>query len=397
MKRVVALALRVLVACACAAGPTRATVASDTVSVVAPDSAGGPVLAADGATGAAGARDAAPDAPGPGRWFYRGLPYGSESLVHPLRLVLNGGFGILQFDDRSNRLDDVRFRDGWHRVWTDLLDPPRAIRVRGWGTFFKHEILPFSVDRSGAQYWPNYTLHLVGGGMSYVMMREWYAQHGFRRAPAWAGATLTAYHLLNEVVENDRRPGPVTDAIADVFLFDPAGVLLFSHDGVAGFFSRRLNLRDWSSQPAIDPATGAIENQGQNFSIKLGLPWSERWSLFYYFGNHGEAGLTYTRANGSAFSVGGGFQARALVDIGDGAQTADLVPSLGFFYDRNGSLLFSYARANTSRYLWRANAYPGLVRVRGLTLGAFALGARNGETVLGLHLTALPVGLAGRR
>ena len=389
MKRAGGFAFWGILLLGCAAAAAGAATVPDSAAAVPPDSA-------TTAPSPASEREPGDVEPGPGRWFYRGLPYGSESLVHPLRLIVNGGLGILQFDDRSNRLDDVRFRDGWHRVSTDLGDPGRAIRVRGWRAFLKHEILPFSVDRSGAQYWPNYTLHLVGGGMSFVMMREWYEQHGFRRAPAWAGATLAAYHVLNEVVENDRRPGPTTDAIADVFLFDPAGIVMFSHDGVAGFFSRRLNLRDWSSQPAIDPATGAIENQGQNFSIKLALMESKRLSLFYYFGNHGEAGLTYTRPNGSAFSLGAGFQARALVDIGAGAQTADLVPSLGFFYDRDGSLLFSYARANTSRYLWRANVYPGLVRMRGWTLGAFALGGRNGDTVLGLHVTALPVGIAKR-
>lgn len=385
-------ALLALAGLARAAAPSWAGPAPDTVvAAVATDSANFAALPP------ATEDEAANVDPGPGRWFYRGLPYGSESLVHPLRLVVNGGFGILQFDDRSNRLDDVDFRGGWHRVWTDLLDPGRAIRVKGWGGFFQHEILPVSVDRSGAQYWPNYTLHLVGGGMSYRMMREWYEQHGFRHATAYAGVTLGAYHLLNEVVENDRRPGPTTDAIADVMLFDPAGVALFSHDGVAGFFSRRLHLRDWSSQPAIDPATGAIENQGQNFSIKVAVPRSERLSLFYYFGNHGEGGLTYTRPNGSAFSVGAGLQARALVELGGGSQTADLVPSYGVFYDRHGSLLFSWTYANTSRYLWRANAYPGLLRVRGWTAGLFALGARNGDTVVGLHLVALPVGVAWRQ
>src|SRR5262245_11082838 len=51
--------------------------------------------------------------PGPSHWFYEGLPYGSDALVHPLRLVFNGTFGTLQFDNRSNRLDDVSFRHGW--------------------------------------------------------------------------------------------------------------------------------------------------------------------------------------------------------------------------------------------------------------------------------------------
>lgn len=331
-----------------------------------------------------------------GPWFYRGLPYGSEALVHPVRLILNGGFGILQFDNRSNRLGDVDFAAGWDRVWTDVGNPQRAIGVEGWEAFVRREVLPVSTNTKDAQYWPNYTLHLVGGGMSYVMMREWYEQHGYGRPQFAAGATLAAYHILNEVVENDHRPGPTTDAIADLLIFDPAGIALFSNDGVARFFGKRLNMRDWSGQPAIDPVTGAIENQGQNFSIKVALPRTDRWSFFYYFGNHGEAGLTYTRPNGSAFSAGAGFRAKSLVERGPASQTVDLVPSYGFFYDRNGSLMFSVTGANTSRYVVRVNAYPGLLKVGGWTAGVFALIGRDGDTVLGIHTTRFPIGLAGR-
>jgi hypothetical protein len=331
-----------------------------------------------------------------GPWFYSGLPYGSESLIHPVRLIVNGGFGILQFDNRSNRLGSVDFASGWHRVWADVGNPRRAIGVEGWTAFMRREVLPISANRKDAQYWPNYTLHLVGGGMSYVTMREWYGLRGQQRPGLAAGMTLAAYHLLNEVVENDARPGPTTDAVSDLLLFDPAGILLFSHDGVARFFGKRLHMRDWSSQPAIDPAAGTIENQGQNFSIKVGLPSASHWSFFYYFGNHGEVGLTHTRPNGSAFSAGGGFRAKSLVKRGPGSQTVTLVPSYGFFYDRNGSLMFSVTGAKTSRYQVRVNAYPGLLRLGRWSPGLFALLGRDGDIVLGLHLTCFPVGLAGR-
>jgi hypothetical protein len=335
--------------------------------------------------------------PAPERWFYNGLPYGSESLVHPLRLIYNGGFGTLQFDRSSNRLGDVNFPSGWHRVWADLGNPGRAIRaVGGWGELLSHEVVPFTTDPNGGQYWPNYTLHLVGGGMSFTMMREWYEMHGVAH-PRWcAGGTMAAYHLLNEFVENDDCSGPTVDAIADVYLFNPVGVLLFSHDGVNRFFSRRLHLRDWSTQPAITPGAWTAENQGQNFSIKVGLPRSDRWSAFYYFGNHGEVGLSYTRPNGSAFSAGAGLQASALKDIDKGMRTVDLVPSFGFFYDRNGSLLFSVTSATSSRYGVRVNAYPGLLKAWGRTAGLFALWDRDDRIILGIHLREFPIGLASR-
>ena len=321
----------------------------------------GDTLAAAGAPAPASAAPPGPapaGSPGPGHWFYQGLPYGSDAMTHPLRLILDGGFGIMQFDSRSNRLDDVDWERGWDRVWEDMTHPARAIEIGGWWDWVQREVLPFSANKEDAQYWPNYTLHLVGGGMTYVMVREWYAHHAVPHPTALAVGTMTVYHVLNEVVENDRRPGPTTDALSDLYLFDPASILLFSHEGVCGFFSRRLHMRDWSSQPCLDPVTGALENQGQNYSLKLAIPRSDHWSLFYYFGNHGEGGLTYTRPDGSAFSLGAGFQAKALREIGDNVQTADLVPSYGFFYDRHGSLLFSVTGAKTSRQALRSGTAP---------------------------------------
>lgn len=353
------------------------------------------VLADSALAPASAAAIAAPAQEDHGPWFYDGLPYGSDALVNPVRLIVDGGFGTLQFDNRSNRLGDVRFGDGWHRISIDLGNPVKTIQMHGWGDFLKNEVLPISVNRRNAQYWPNYTLHLVGGGMSYVMMREWYQQREIGHPGAFAGLTLAAYDVLNEVVEADHRTERTTDAVVDICIFDPAGVWLFSHEGVSRFFSRRLHLRDWSTQPSLDPATGALENHGQNFSIKFPLPRSDRWSFFYYFGNHGEAGLSYARPDGSAYSLGGGMQAKGLVELGNGVQTADLVPSFGFFYDRHGSLLFSVTSANTSRYRLRVNAYPGLLRVHNATAGLFVLLGRNGDTIAGVHLAGFPIGLAG--
>jgi hypothetical protein len=340
-------------------------------------------------------RDAETAAPSQG-WFYHRLPYGSDALVHPVRLILDGGFGILQFDNRDNRLSTVDFGDGWRNVSSNLAHPIRAIEVGGWWDFLQREVIPISVNTKRAQYWPNYTLHLIGGGMSYTMMREWYEAHGYPRSGLWAGATIASYHVLNEVVENGNERGPTTDPVADLYLFDPAGIFLFSHEGVNGFFSRRLHLTDWSSQPAFDPWEGRIENHGQNFSIKLGVPRTRHWSLFYYFGNHGEGGLSYGRENGSAYSVALGFRARELVDLDDNTRTTELTPSVGLFYDRNGSLLFSAQWANTSRYRMRFNVYPGLVSFHGFSPGLFLDANRSDELIAGVTVAAIPIGLAGR-
>jgi hypothetical protein len=329
-----------------------------------------------------------------GPWFYQGLPYGSESLIHPLRMIVNGGFGALQFENRSNRFDDLHLRQGWHRLWADLKDPVQTIQTVGWNRFLRTEVIPIKVSRESGQYWPNYTLHLIGGGMSHVMMREWFEQHGFEHSSLAAGATLTTYPLLNEVVETDDRQTPSTDAVADLLVFDPLGVWLFSHESVDAFFSRKLQMRDWSFQPAIDPGSGTFENGGQNFSIKWKLPRSDRWSLFYYFGNHGEGGLSYRMRDGSAISAGAGLRAKSIIDLGHGMPTVGLLPAAGIFYDRNGSLMFSVTTSRSASDGVRINAYPGLIHVRGWTAGLFVLRSRDGDTVTGIHLRQVPMGLA---
>ena len=47
------------------------------------------------------------------------------------------------------------------------------------------------------------------------------------------GATLFAANLLNETLENNGVVGPNTDALADLYVFDLAGAVLFSFDGDA--------------------------------------------------------------------------------------------------------------------------------------------------------------------
>jgi hypothetical protein len=332
-------------------------------------------------------------------YFYRGLPYGSESLVGPLRLIVNGGFGILQFDSRSNQLADVDFEQGLHNVGTNLAHPVRAIRRRGWWDFFQREIIPISFNAEVAQYWPNYTLHLIGGGMSYRMMTEWFRLQGYERPNLWATGTIGLYHFLNEVVENDRLDGPNTDAVADLYIFDPLSIALFSSERVNRFFSHTLHMTDWSYQPALDFDHGTIENQGQNFALKWRLPRTERWSAFYFFGTHGHGGLTYTWPDGRALSAAGGLRARELVEIDEDVKSVELVGSYGLFYDRDNSLLASVLWASTSRYKFRLNLYPGFPRLGRFAPGVFVNVNRANSVIAGLDLRlipGLPVGLAHR-
>jgi len=338
-----------------------------------------------------------PDSLGERAYFYRGLDYGSEANIHPLQLILNGGFGIMQISNRSNRLEDVDFQGGWDLLWYNLGDPIGAIENEGWGDFVRKEILPFATGIESARYWPNYTQHLIGGGMSYRMMIEWYRYHDVGHPKIWSAGTILVYHLLNEVVENSYLEGYSTDPVADLYLFDPASCLLFSSDRVSRFFGETLNLRDWSYQIAYDPGSGSIENMGQNFSLKWKPLFWERTSFFYYFGTHGEGGISREMGGGYSWSVAGGLKASELFHTEGGALGADLEGVAGFFLDRHGSLLASLLLASTKDYALRLNVYPGLLDIGGWSPGFFLALNREEKWIAGLNFawpSWQPLGLA---
>ncbi len=332
-------------------------------------------------------------------YFYHARDYGSESLVNPLRLITNGGFGILQIESRSNQLDEIHWRDGWRNLWKNLGSPLAAIEQKGWWDFLSTEVIPVSINGGNAQYWPNYMNHLLGGGMSYRLMREWYRYHGVRGEVPWALATLAAYHVLNETVEMDDKTGWRVDPIADMYIFNVAGVLVFSSDGVCRFFARTLHLADWSLQPFYDPRRGRLENAGQNYMIRLGLRRESPWYLFYHWGNSGELGLSRRLGGGHHLSGGAGFVAKNLRDVDGISETVDLATTFGLFWDRDGSLLASalYSREKDNR--WRFNLYPGVLEVGPLRPGLTFIVSRQNDLIAGVtfgSVPMVPVGLGAK-
>lgn len=334
----------------------------------------------------------------PDYYFYQGRTFGSEGLIGPVRLIINGGFGILQMDSRSNKLSDIDWSNGWRNVWKNLGNPIAAINHQGWWDFLSSEVIPISTKRGQSQYWPNYTNHLIGGGMSYRMMREWYRWHGFEHEVPWALVTVTAYHLLNEVVEMDGKQGWRTDPIADMYLFNVAGILLFSSDRVSRFFSRSLHMSDWSFQPLYDPRRGTIQNQGQNYMLRLRLGRRTPWYLFYHWCNGAEVGATRHMGSGHYVSVGAGLVAKDLFKVDSFSETVNLATSFGVFYDRDTSLLASAIYNEKKHYRWRLNIYPGLMRLGPLQPGLTFITTRSDEFLVGLTFSSVyaPVGLGAR-
>jgi len=331
-------------------------------------------------------------------FFYRGLEYGSQALIHPLRLIVNGGYGIMQVENRDNRPSRIMYARGAKNVTENILRPGWSIGINGLWDFLSREVIPISINSGNAQYWPNYMNHLLGGGMSYRMMTEYFRYHDSRHPKFMAGLTIFAYHFLNEVVENNDYIGPTTDPVADFWIFNPAGIILFSNDKIARFFSETLHMSDWSYQPVFLPWREELQNIGQNFAVKYHLNERGSTSIFYHWGTHAELGMSFTRPDGRCLSFGLGLVAKNLVKIDQISKTVDLAASAGIFYDRNHSLLVSLLMARTKDYRYRLNLYPGFVDTGPFKPGIFVALGRENRIMAGITFGTLkhvPVGLGG--
>ncbi len=333
-------------------------------------------------------------------YFYHGREYGSEATYNPLSLVINGGFDVLQVSAHSRTLSSLSMDVGAANVWRNIANPIPQITKFGWGRFLGQEVFPTSLSITKAQYWPNYTLHLIGGGMTSRATLEWFRYHDVPYPSLWTGVTIAAYHFVNEAVENGAFVGPNVDPIADIWIFDIGGVALFTSESVCEFFSRTLHLTEWDGQPSYNPTFGTVENQGQNFVMKYPLPFFARTSLFYYFGDNGMLGLSFERGNGRSITVSGGFVSKELreVDSRNGTRTitAELGWIAGVFYDRDNSLLASLILSDKINEKVKVNIYPGVLNLAGISLGVFCSMGMGNQYIAGLTVRYVPFGIAYR-
>jgi hypothetical protein len=319
-------------------------------------------------------------------YFYKGRDFGSEAEYNPLSLILNGSYDIIQLQNHNREIFKFPYKIGTQNVLQNLMDPFSAIRRSGWNSFITNELLPIHLTKKGAQWWPNYQLHLIGGGMTFTAMREWYGLHNFPVPTVMSISTMVIYHLLNEIVENGSFKGDNVDPIADIYVFDMGGIILFSFNSVNKFFSEELNLADWSLQPSFLINDLALQNNGQYFSIKWKIPFSRKWHIFYYFGMNGLMGLSYKFEDGSAISVGAGLRNKELVFIDEktNKKTAELTWNFGFFYDVQNSLMSSLSISGLTDYKVDLNIYPGLIKIGSFSPGLWCVFNNKGKLLLGI-------------
>jgi hypothetical protein len=334
-----------------------------------------------------------------GPWFYRGLGFGTEAAFSPLTIVINDAYDVLQLDGWDRRFSRHPYRSGWLTVRRSAARPFRTLSRYGYWQFVRSELLPLSTRGDGGGQWlPNYQLHLVGGGMLHVMLTEWYAAHGFARPGVWALGTAVIERVINESIENGGFDGYSGDVVADLYLFDAGGILLYASDRVRRFFSTTLNLRAWPLQPSIGVTHGTLENAGSYFSIQWPLPRTQRWRFFYYFGMNNMAGLTRNRRDGLSVSVGAGLHAKELVtvDASSNRKTANLTGTAGVFVDRQGSLLASLVYSGVHDRQWSMNVYPGVLPGGRASPGVWVQRSREGSVLAGFALRWIPgVGFGG--
>ncbi len=324
-------------------------------------------------------------------YFYSGKNYGSEATFSPVSLLLNGSYDIIQLENNSRDPFSYPYSSAWTNVWRNISNPFHSIRVYGVKNFFRDEVIPFDLSRKNAQWWPNYQLHLVGGGMTYVAIKEWYQLHNYPQPKLFALATTAAYQFLNETIENNTYQGITVDPISDIYIFNTGGILLFSDTSVCRFFSETLNLRDWSLQPTISFNDHHLHNNGQYFSIKWFTPLSEQFGVFYYFGMNGLNGVSYRYDD--SYTISGGFGLRAkkllLLDEQTNKKTVEMVWNTGFFIDKNNSLLASIFFSGLSDYTALINIYPGLINIGGLDLGCWTALSRDYKIAMGINFSRL--------
>jgi hypothetical protein len=328
--------------------------------------------------------------PAPKHYFYQGYDYGSQSLFNPLYVIINRGFDVLQLRPLRRNVWHQSYLRNVKNVWGSISDPFVTIEDRGgMAKFASQELLPLSYTSRTARWLPNYGLHLIGGGMTFTELREWFEDHdapGPVAPVVFSIATLFTSAILNETLENADAVGPNTDAIADLWVFDIAGVLLFSIPEVNAFFSKKVILADWSLQPAFILPSGDLHNQGNYYAVKWPLPFYDRLRLFGYMGFGDLGGLSFKLDGHTSISAGAGVRVATIqnAELNALENVIGVKPSAGIFLDKNDSLIASVQLSDVRDYFFQANVYPNAFFHTREGIGFFTIVSRDGHAIAGV-------------
>ena len=336
-------------------------------------------------------------------YFYNpNINNGSENFFHPINTVLNGSYDILRNGSlKSNNIMNISYRSSTDNIWYNITHPVENVKKFGVDEFVELEIFNLSFDPSKGHFLPNIANHVLGNGMLYVKMEEWYDYHNFHHPRLMSLGTTTLYQVMNEVVEHPSGRRYVNvDSISDLLIFNPLGILLFSFDGVKHFFSKTAPMQDWSLQPMYSPQDQTLENTGQNYIMHFPFLGSPKLQPFVYWGIHGLAGMTYKLKTEQSISVGLGRvvnRIRSEIRETDYLEntiffTPDMDGSLSIFYSTQNSLLMSVMITGPRFYNAQINIYPGVINIGRFSPGFYCAFGESEGFVLGLSFNELPFG-----
>jgi len=330
------------------------------------------------------------------RYFYFGRDYGSEALYGPLWVFVNRGYDVLQDHVAGRNIFTFDYRTNLGNVARNIANPFPAIAADGWKTFLTEEIFPLSFTQSTARWTPNYSLHLIGGGMTYTSLREWFEDYGVPAPRVFSAVTLMASAFVNESLENKGVVGFNTDCIADIWFFDIGGIILFSFDWPNRFFSHTVVIADWSLQPSFTLPNGELHNVGNYFSAKWALPFYRRLSLFAWYGEASTGGLSFALNDDYSLSASVGGAAIHITNTATHSveNVVSFVPTGAIFLDRHNSLLASLQITNVDDYFIHFNIYPHAFTDRGPAIGVWGVVDKRARVAAGFAI-GRPFGIGG--
>jgi hypothetical protein len=298
-------------------------------------------------------------------------PDESRFKMFPLTNYVNTAFDTAQV---SGAFSQDHYWKNHGRVLDYLVHPIDSIEDDGgWDHFFRQEFL-------SAHVLPNLTLHLLGNGYDFRALAEWFDEHDVPFPYVLAWVTSYAGYLGNEAIEVSNPEIDATDHIADLYLFNLLGNLLFMSDTVADFVQNDLQFRNWPGQPVFDVRRHRILNASNNYLLRPRI-FGEKVRPFLYFGLHYFAGLSVPLQSEESLSLGAGL---ATVDPFAKSTLAKVRASGGIFWDDRDRLLASMIFNGTDDSIARLNFYPDIFPFPTLDLGVFFGVAGDGVPTFGV-------------
>ena len=286
-------------------------------------------------------------------------------------------------------------------IWENITHPIENVKKFGFDKFIELEIFNLSFNPRKGHFLPNIANHVLGNGMLYVKMEEWFHHNNYNYPRLMSFTSTTIYQVMNEVVEHPSGRRYVNvDSISDLLIFNPIGFFLFSFDNVKNIFSKTMPIQDWSLQPMYNPLTHESENTGQNYIMHFPFLSNKKIQPFIYWGIHGLAGGSYKLENNHTLSIGIGRvvnRIRSEIRNTDFLEnmiffTPDMDGAISIFLSKNNSLLISTMITGPRFYNAKINVYPGFIKLGKFSPGFYCSIGESEGIVLGISFSKFPFG-----